>query len=71
MRTGFPTPSRKLELYSDVLRDWGWPEYAMPDVIQSHVHWEDLDFDGGERILIPTFRIPTLIHTRVGSTPSG
>ena len=66
VRTGFPTPSRKLELYSDVMRDWGWPEHALPGFIKSHVHWEDLDFDGGERILIPTFRIPTLIHTRSG-----
>ncbi len=27
---GFPTPSRKLELYSKTLRDWKWPEYALP-----------------------------------------
>ena len=65
-RFGFPTPSRKLEMYSDVLRDWGWPEYAMPGFIKSHVHWEDLDMAGGERILLPTFRLPTLVHTRSG-----
>ncbi len=64
VRFGFPTPSRKLEMYSDVLRDWGWPEYVMPGFIKSHVHWEDLDLAAGERILLPTFRIPTLIHTR-------
>jgi anaerobic selenocysteine-containing dehydrogenase len=63
-REGFPTPSKKLELYSDTLADWGWPEYATPTWIPSHVHWEDLDLDGDERILLPTFRIPTLIHTR-------
>ena len=28
------------------------------------MHWEDLDLEGSERILLPTFRIPTLIHTR-------
>ena len=28
------------------------------------MHWEDLDLDGSERILVPTFRLPTLIHTR-------
>ncbi len=28
------------------------------------MHWEDLDLAGNERILLPTFRIPTLIHTR-------
>ena len=63
-KEGFPTPSRKLELYSQTLADWGWPEYATPTWIPSHVHWEDLDLSGDERILLPTFRIPTLIHTR-------
>jgi anaerobic selenocysteine-containing dehydrogenase len=66
VRFGFPTPSRKLELYSDVLEEWGWPEYALPGFIKSHVHWEDLDMEAGERILVPTFRLPTLIHTRSG-----
>jgi anaerobic selenocysteine-containing dehydrogenase len=36
----------------------------MPTFIRSQVHWEDLDMSAGERILVPTFRIPTLIHTR-------
>ncbi|MEX2628127.1 MAG: molybdopterin dinucleotide binding domain-containing protein [Ilumatobacteraceae bacterium] len=63
-KTGFPTPSKKLELYSTTLADWGWPEYATPTWIPSHVHWESLDLEGDERILLPTFRIPTLIHTR-------
>jgi anaerobic selenocysteine-containing dehydrogenase len=67
-RVGFPTPSRKLELYSPTLAEWGWPEYATPTFIRSHVHWEDLDLDGAERILIPTFRLPTLIHTRSGNS---
>ena len=57
-KEGFPTPSRKLELYSQTLADWGWPEYATPTWIQSHVHWENLDLAGDERILLPTFRIP-------------
>ncbi len=63
-REGFPTPSKKLELFSTTLAEWGWPEYATPTWIPSHVHWEDLDLAGTERILLPTFRIPTLIHTR-------
>ncbi len=63
-REGFPTPSKKLELYSETLAEWGWPEYATPKWIPSHVHWEDIDMAGNERILLPTFRIPTLIHTR-------
>ena len=64
IKEGFPTPSKKLELFSTTLKDWGWPEYATPKWIPSHVHWEDLDMAGNERILLPTFRIPTLIHTR-------
>ena len=67
-RQGQNPPSRKLELYSEMLRDWGWPEYAMPTWIPSHVHWEDLDFEAGERILVPTFRLPTMIHTRGGNS---
>ena len=67
-REGFPTPSRKLELYSQTLADWGWPEYATPTWIPSHVHWEDLNLERDERILLPTFRIPTLIHTRSGNS---
>ena len=64
IKEGFPTPSKKLELYSNTLAEWGWPEYATPKWIPSHVHWEELDMAGNERILLPTFRIPTLIHTR-------
>jgi len=64
VKFGFPTPSRKLELFSPTMRDWGWPEYALPTWIPSHVHWEKLNFEAGERILVPTFRLPTLIHTR-------
>ncbi|MCB0991148.1 MAG: molybdopterin-dependent oxidoreductase, partial [Acidimicrobiales bacterium] len=64
LKEGFPTPSKKLELFSTTLKEWGWPEYATPKWIPSHVHWEELDLAGTERILLPTFRIPTLIHTR-------
>ena len=71
LKEGFTTPSKKLELFSTTIKDWGWPEYATPKWIPSHVHWEDLDMEpdadglgGNERILLPTFRIPTLIHTR-------
>ncbi|MEO1436294.1 MAG: molybdopterin-dependent oxidoreductase [Bacteroidota bacterium] len=28
--TGFPTPSRKNEFYSQTMVDWGWSEYAIP-----------------------------------------
>ncbi|HYU20128.1 MAG TPA: molybdopterin-dependent oxidoreductase [Chloroflexota bacterium] len=64
---GFPTPSRKLEFYSKTLKDWNWPEQALPGYIKSHVHWETVDRAAGEFPLIATFRLPTLIHTRSGN----
>ncbi len=65
--TGFPTPSRKLEFYSPTMKEWGWGELAVPGYIKSHVHWKDMQREKGEYILIPTFRLPTLIHTRSGN----
>jgi anaerobic selenocysteine-containing dehydrogenase len=64
---GFPTPSRKQELYSQTLVDWNWPEFALPGYIASHVDWRELDTGSGEFCLLPTFRLPTLIHTRSGA----
>ncbi len=64
---GFPTPSRKLEVFSRTLADWGWPEEALPGYVQSHVHRGELDASKGEMVLVPTFRLPTLIHTRSGN----
>lgn len=61
---GFNTPSRRLEIFSQTMADWGWPEYATPGYIESHVHRRHLDQDAGEYVLVPTFRLPTLIHTR-------
>jgi anaerobic selenocysteine-containing dehydrogenase len=63
-RAGWATPSGKLELWSDTLADWGFEDQATPDHAPSQVHWKDLDLDAGERALLPTFRLPTLIHTR-------
>lgn len=63
-RVGFPTPSRKLEYYSSTLDAWGWPEYALPGYIRSHVHHSVLKQDKSEFALIPTFRLPVMIHTR-------
>jgi anaerobic selenocysteine-containing dehydrogenase len=65
--TGFPTPSRKLEIYSPTMKDWGWGEHALPGYVRSHVHRQSLDVDSGEMVLVPTFRLPTLIHTRSGN----
>ncbi len=64
---GFPTPSRKQELYSATLKQWGWPEYVLPTYIKSHVHPEQIDRAKNEFVLTPTFRLPTLIHSRSGN----
>ena len=64
---GFPTPSRKNEFYSQTMVDWKWPEYAIPTYIKSHIHEEEMDRDKGEYPLVPTFRLPTLIHSRSGN----
>ncbi len=73
---GFPTPSGRIEFFSRTLRAWDWPEYAIPiyprDEAQraamphlvSQVHWSGLRRGEGEFALLPTFRLPTLIHTR-------
>ena len=62
VRRGFPTPSGRLEFYSRTLAEWGWPEYATPQYIRSHVHPESMEPD--QMVLIPTFRVPIQIHTR-------
>ncbi|HEY0987949.1 MAG TPA: molybdopterin dinucleotide binding domain-containing protein, partial [Kofleriaceae bacterium] len=59
---GFPTPSGRLELWSRTLADWGWPEYALPAYIESHVHPSRLP--PGHLVLVPTFRLPVQVHTR-------
>ncbi|MGH7845333.1 MAG: molybdopterin-dependent oxidoreductase [Candidatus Binatia bacterium] len=65
---GFPTPSRKLELYSKTLKDWKWAEHALPGYIESHVSRKVIDIEKGEMLLLPTFRLPTLVHTRSGNS---
>jgi len=62
IKRGFPTPSGRLEFFSRTLADWGWPEYAIPTYIKSHVHRDNLAAD--QTILISTFRLPVQIHTR-------
>ncbi len=67
MREGFKTPSRKLEFYSKTMEEWGWPDETIPGYQKTHVYWRDMDMEGRERILLPIFRLPTLIHTRSGN----
>ncbi|HLU38945.1 MAG TPA: molybdopterin-dependent oxidoreductase, partial [Planctomycetota bacterium] len=63
-RQGFPTRSKRLELHSSLLAEWGWPERAFTGYIESHVDESKLDRSKGECVLVSTFRLPTLIHTR-------
>jgi anaerobic selenocysteine-containing dehydrogenase len=65
---GFATPSGRLEVHSGTLAAWGHPGEAVPGYVRSHVHWSALDLAAGEMALIPTFRLPTLIHTRSGNS---
>lgn len=63
-KAGFNTPSGRLELYSPTLAEWDFEEHAMPTYKPGQVHWSEIDLNGSECVLLPTFRLPTLIHTR-------
>ena len=62
LRRGFPTPSGRLEFWSETLARWGWPELAIPTYARSHIHPDRLE--PGQMPLISTFRLPVQIHTR-------
>ncbi|MCB0075443.1 MAG: hypothetical protein KDE20_28515, partial [Caldilineaceae bacterium] len=64
---GWLSPSRKLEIFSTTLADWGWPEHAMPNYFESHVSARNIDRGNDEFVLMPNFRLPTMIHTRSGN----
>ena len=65
-KVGVGTPSRKFEFYQPTMAEWGWTEqeYTIPHYLKSHVHPDNIDRTKGEMLLLPTFRLPTLIHTR-------
>lgn len=65
--TGWPTPSRKLEIWSKSMKDFGWPDQTLPGWIKSHVHPDHAYSKPNGMVLVPTFRLPTLIHTRTGA----
>jgi anaerobic selenocysteine-containing dehydrogenase len=67
-RVGFKTPSRRLEIHSETMVHWSWPEQSLPNYIESHIHRRHMDVSKGEYCLVPTFRLPTLIHTRSGNS---
>jgi anaerobic selenocysteine-containing dehydrogenase len=62
-RRGFPTPSGRLEFYSPTLAEWGWDELAVPSYVTSQVARERMT-GPNDFALVPTFRLPVLIHTR-------
>lgn len=64
---GFHSPSRKQEIFSQTMIDWKWPEYRLPGYIKSHIHESKLKKSNDEMALLPTFRLPNLIHTRSGN----
>ncbi len=66
VKRGFPSPSGKQQFYSKTLADWGWddPEYTLPNYLKSHVHPDNVNYENGEMVLVPTFRLPTQIHSR-------
>ena len=43
---------------------WSEQEYVIPWTLKSHVHPDAIDREAGEMVLLPNFRLPTLIHTR-------
>ena len=62
---GYPTPSRKQEIFSQTMVDFGYPEHSTPGYrIKSHVHPDKLDKQKNEYVLLPNFRLPTHIHSR-------
>ncbi len=65
-KVGFGNLSRKLDFYAPTLKEWGWPEqeYLIPWPLKSHVHPDNIDRNNDEMLLLPNFRLPTLIHTR-------
>lgn len=65
--TGFASPSKKQEFFSQTMVDWKWPEYKLPTYIKSHVHEDTMDREAGDFPLMPTFRLPVLIHSRSGN----
>ncbi|NHN48083.1 molybdopterin-dependent oxidoreductase [Halostella sp. JP-L12] len=66
IKRGFPTPTGKQQFYSKTMAEWGWDDldYTVPNYLKSHVHPENIDYEDGEMVLVPTFRLPTQIHSR-------
>jgi len=65
-RVGFPTPSRKLEFFSKTLKDWKWPEHAVPGTSAATSTGRT---STARRVRCAAADVPaaTLIHTRSGN----
>ncbi len=68
IRRGFPTPSRRIEVHSQTLAEWGFEEEAVPRCSPSHVGPDRINPEEGIYTLVPTFRLPTMIHSRSGNS---
>jgi hypothetical protein len=64
--TGFPTSSRRLELFSKALKEGGWGEYALPSCIPSQVGRIELDRGMAELVLTPIFDLQTAVPAGSG-----
>ena len=60
----FQHPAKNRSFIPKHISDWGWPEYEIPTYIKSHVHTDHIDPEKNEFVLLPTYRLPTLIHSR-------
>ena len=60
------TTDERDELYSPTMTAWGWSgrEDEIPWFRPSHVHLDEIGRDASEVILLPSIRLPTLIHAR-------
>ena len=75
-KKGFKTLSRKIEIYSQWLTKWKWPEYALPFYprnkeerkkyihLVTQVHHDYIDPNKNELALNTIYRLVYMIHTR-------
>ncbi|MEM7264314.1 MAG: molybdopterin dinucleotide binding domain-containing protein, partial [Planctomycetota bacterium] len=68
VREGWHTPSKRIEVFSETLAEWGFADHAIPWYSKSHVGPHAIDPENGVYCLLPTYRLPTMIHTRSGNS---
>ena len=67
VRRGFPRPRASSSSTRRRSRTGGGPSRRSPGYMRGQVHWSEPRPRDGEMVLLPTFRLPTLIHTRSGN----